>query len=286
MLADRLKENGQGDTNIWTGCKKDPTFIVVNRTGTNRTNIPYRHSAFAHELFHSVQHNYDTQGCVETSYKWLMESTATSFEDELYPAVNREHSFAPFYVNTTMQSIDAKDVAERNYGAYVFFFYLTRIRKPPATDAVRFVWEATESADALHALDAGLKKAGAPLEKSWPDFAVYNWNVDAPYNLYKTIPSDAKLEDLTDEADIEETIKISVPNGDEKDELGTHQFSGNGQVLAPHLSMQYYQFDFPDATASSVVFYNGFQRALNTKAVTWIANFGNILTATPVSDPA
>jgi hypothetical protein len=150
---------------------------------------------------------------------------------------------------------------------------------------VRLVWEATESGDALHALDAGLTRAGAPLEKSWPDFAVYSWNVDAPYNLYKTVLNDTTPENLDDEAEIAETSSISVPTGDDKNELGTNAING-GELTVWPLSIQYYQFDFPDATASSVIFYNGIQRALNPKPVTWIANFGNILTATPVSDPA
>jgi hypothetical protein len=275
VLTDNFDEGVIATTfpSTWTLCLQGPTYIVVNR---NETDKPKRRSAFAHELFHSVQHNYYPQGCFESNYKWLMESTATWFEDELYPAVNREHAFAAAYLDHTSVAIDgtkgldSKQVKRRNYGLYTFFFYLTRIRKPTAPDAVRFVWEATESADALHALDTGLTRAGAPLEKSWPDFALYSWNVDAPYNLYTTTDS------LTDKADIQESNSVTLPQGDIAAEMGSKQDT------LPHLSIRYFQFDFPDASTSSVMFYNGLQRAVDQKTV---ADYGTVLTAPEVSDP-
>ncbi len=263
------------------GCMRGPTYVVVNR---NQTGIEERRSAFAHELFHSVQHTYYTQKCFQSNYKWLMESTATWFEDEIYPAVNREHFFARKYLDHTKLSLDTTvglEEAEMKahwYGAYTFFFYLTRIGGADPNTLVRNVWLATESADALHALDAGLTNSGAPLDKSWPDFAAYSWNEEAPFNLYQTIPSAGKPENLTHKAQIESTAEMRVPGGDRRSELGDSQLS------LPHLSMRYFRFDFPDTTASSVVFYNGIQRAVDDAAVTWISDFGKVLTTKPVSD--
>jgi len=288
VITDNFKNNEVLATtfssrwNPFFGCLHGPTYVTVNR---NQTNIEYRRSAFAHELFHSVQHAYNTKGgvspgCRETNYKWLMESTATWFEDELYPGVNREHFFAKKYLDHTKLSIDTtvgldeKGITGHRYGAYVFFFYLTRIAGANPYTLVRNVWEATESADAIHALDAGLKTSKFPLETSWPAFAAYSWNEEAPFNRYKT------EDKLQHKAKMQIAGNLSVPAGDLRVELGDLQLS------LPHLSMRYFQFDFPDATASSVVFYNGIQRALDLKDVTWIDNFGKVFTAKKVSDPA
>ena len=258
------------------GCMRGPTYVVVNR---NQADIPERRSAFAHELFHSVQHTYYTQKCFQSNYKWLMESTATWFEDELYPGVNREHQFAAAYLDHTKLSLgtaiglDDKARTRHWYGAYTFFFYLTRIGGADPNTVVRNVWLATEAGDALHALEAGLKASAVPLEKSWPAFAVYSWNEEAPFNRYTE-------DKLTHKAQMQMAGNLSVPSGDQSVKLGDMQMS------LPHLSMRYFQFDFPDATATSVVFYNGIQRALDARPVTWIADFGNVLTAKPVSDPA
>jgi hypothetical protein len=256
-------------------CRKEAAFIMMKR---DIADIPTRNSALAHELFHAVQHSYNTQSCLETNYKWLMESTATWFEDELYPAVNREHDFAHYYLDKPELSIDANAGVERRYGVYVFFFYLTRIRMPAATDAVRDVWEATdtESADALHALDAGLTKAGAPLNKSWPDFALYNWNNGTPYDLYQTVTNGEVPEGLTDKAYIQDSNSVELAQGDIAAEVGSKQDT------LPHLSIRYFQFDFPDASTSSVMFYNGLQRAVDHKTV---PDYGTVLTAPEVSDP-
>jgi hypothetical protein len=259
------------------GCMRGPTYVVINR---NYPSIDELHSAFAHELFHSVQHTYNTEKCFEVNYAWLMESTATWFEDELYPHVNREHSFAKDYLDKTELSLGTDIGLEGRakkghwYGAYTFFFYLTRIGGADPNTLVRNVWEATEKADALHALDAGLKKSGVPLEKSWPEFAVYSWNEEAPFNRYDT---DDKLKH---KAKLEISGNLTVPAGDKRFELGDNKLS------LPYLSMRYFRLDFPDAAVSTVAFYNGIQRALDEKPVTWLADFGNVLTARKVSDPA
>ncbi len=263
----------------WSCTGNDATFIAVTRSGAK--DPAERRSAFAHELFHAVQHAYKTKDCLDSNYKWLMESTATWFEDEIYPTVNREHDFAKHYLQAPDLSIDDQNASshrQRNYGAYVFFFYLTRIRSLDPTQVVRFIWEATESADAIHALDAGLKKAGAPLDQVWPEFAVESWNSEAPYNLYQTVdglgaPSDG-ANAAQNKAEVADTESVQVAGGDTIFNLPT--------LKLPHLSMRYYRFDFPDATASSVAFYNGIQRALK---VVGVENVGQVISAKAVGDP-
>ena len=265
---------------VYTDCDKGATFINVNR---NAANIAHLRSAFAHELFHSVQFSYFPKKCT-AEYKWLEESTATWFEDYLYPKVNREHLYARKYLDFPDLSIDAKSgiagegIKQRNYGAYTFFFYLMRFGGGNPNTVVRNIWEATKDNDALHAFEAGLKKSGVPLETSWPGFAVYSWNREAPFNRYLTD------DDLASKVPMSVELPMRLPSGDSRIEF--KDLDPTTPLSLPHLSMQYFRFDFPDDTASTVAFYNGIQRALVDTPVTWIENFGNVVSARKVSDPA
>jgi hypothetical protein len=281
VLTDNLRDGVLATTYpLSFGCMHGATYVAVLR---NQGNIKYRNSAFAHELFHSVQHNYETHDCFESGYKWLMESTATWFEDELYPGVNREQVFAKKYLDYTKLSIDTtvglsgKALTGHRYGAYVFFFYLTRIAGANPYTLVRNVWEATESADAIHALKAGLEASAFPLEESWPGFAVYSWNREAPYNLYQTIPSAGAPEGLTAKSQIMDSFDIV---GETEHEVG------DGGDELPHLSIRYYRVNFGGATSSSVAFYNGLKRALGREPMpNYPANYGDVYRAKAVSDP-
>lgn len=256
----------------WT-CSNDAAFILVNRLHPQFQDVDYRHSVIAHEMFHAAQHNYETKDCLESGYRWLMESTATWFEDEIDNYVDREHKFSKYYLSHPELSIDDQNFEgkrSRNYGAYVFFFYLTRIRHMDPTKVVRAVWEATKSADAIHALDAGIKAAGTTLDAVWPDFAAYSWNVAAPFNEYKT------ADNLKDQATIEVYKTIDASTSDATVEVG------DSKMTLPHLSMRYYWYEFPSASDASITFFDGLDRALNDKTV---RDIGTVLTAPAVSDP-
>jgi hypothetical protein len=268
ILTDGLSSTIDGNTlsTALFACKDTPAFTSLNR---GISDPDKRKSVLAHEMMHGVQYGTPSSSCVE-SMKWLMESTATWFEDLVYPKVNREHDFAAAYLDTPNLSFDNAPTPRRTYGAYVFFFYLTRVRGvSPAV--IGQIWNATKTADGLHALDTALRGAGAELDKSWPDFAAYAWNDAAPFDTFKT------LDTLTDQARVlgPRSVSLAVPST-------YNEVQGKSDLNLPRLSIRYYQYEFPDLTASSVAFFNGLTRSLDFKT---IADYGDVFTATSLTGP-
>jgi hypothetical protein len=268
VLSDGLGAGKDGNT-ISTelfSCKDTPAFTTLNRSISDPLK---QKSVLAHEMMHGVQYGTTSQSCPD-SMKWLMESTATWFEDVVYQKVNREHDFAAAYLDTPNLSLDNAPTARRMYGAYVFFFYLTRVRGL-STSIVGKVWDATRTADALHALESALRTGGAELDKSWPDFAAYAWNQAAPFDTFTT------LDGLTDQAKVIGPLGVSLPVPSRWAEV-----ESKASLRLPRLSIRYYHYEFPDQTASSVAFFNGLTRSLDSTAV---PDYGDAFSAAPLSGP-
>ena len=95
-------------------------------------SIPVR-AAVTHEFMHLIQYAFDVAGSCDVEYRWLAEATATWAEDYVYPSGQTEHREAATYVTDTWRPL--RDTGDRygggrKYGAYVFFFYLTRQHGP------------------------------------------------------------------------------------------------------------------------------------------------------------
>lgn len=269
ILSDGLGAGKHGLT-LPTGlfsCKNSPAYTLLNR---GISDPPTRKSILAHELFHAAQFAVPSQQCL-ASIKWLGEGTATWFEDYVYPTVNREHIAAPYYLNRTHLALDDDgDVPGKNYGAYVFFYYLTRIRGS-SPSVIGKIWDATAGADALRALKGALAGAGAELDKSWPDFAAYAWNQKAPFDLLSTQDS------LTDGA------KVTGPrSGSLSAPSASWEVIPKSEPPLPRLSIRYFHYDFPDATVSSLGFFNGLTRSLRIQTV---EDYGALYSAEPLTGP-
>jgi hypothetical protein len=266
LLGDGLGE-GIGGVTMGFGCRKSAAYIVVNRAISDLRRM---YAVVAHELMHAVQYSFEPRDCL-SSYGWLMESTATWFEDYVYPGPpDPEHTLVQRYLANTKLSIEDMSVEDREYASYIFFFYLTRVR---GTDelVIRYIWEATKGADQLGALEAGTKRAGAPLDKSWPDFAVYNVNLK-PFDDYRT------ADRLGNRAVAQRYVDLTGASGDRFLEVDS-----GSSVELPHLSIRYFQFYAEDDSVSLVAVYNGLTRALDTIAV---PEYGEAYTAKPVADSA
>ncbi|MGH7541918.1 MAG: MXAN_6640 family putative metalloprotease, partial [Gemmatimonadota bacterium] len=91
----------------------------------------------AHEFFHAVQFAYDFAEDV-----WLLESTATWIEDELFDGVNDNRSYLPFSpLRKPTVPLD-KSVHPRWYGAWIFWRFLAEFFGGASSDPtiVRAVW--------------------------------------------------------------------------------------------------------------------------------------------------
>jgi hypothetical protein len=266
---------GLTETYPGTGCKHVPAFIRILRIMGNQQLF---RSVLAHEMMHAFQDAFYTNLC-SGDYTWLKEATATWFEDDIYPAYDREHIYAPVYLASTQFSlnyVNEKSYPNREYSAYLFFFYLTRIRAPSAeqpgrlalpTTVIGDIFRATETMDSLHAVQSGVEKNGATLDDAWPDFAVYCWNRAGPINRFLTI------DHLFFHAAMQEKL-----DADAAPWLVT--LADAAQLELPSLSARYFEIDIPSADVSSITFYNGLDFAIEKQDVD---PFGTVYAANPPS---
>jgi hypothetical protein len=232
--------------NYLPGCKYDSVYIVLNRANSSTA----MKATLAHEFMHALQWHYDvSESCLNSGYYWLMEATATWAKDYVYPTNNDEHRFADDFLSKPELSIDSV-AGYREYGAYLFPFYLDRLAGNPT--AVRRIWEATEKGDSLEALEQGVQNAGMKLDKAWCESVKYNWNRDPVDNYNQidglqarataktgTLPKSLSLGGVPDE-------EIEIP------------------VSLPYLSAWYAHYSISDASVRTFVFYNGWTYELTT----------------------
>jgi len=149
---------------------------------------------WAHELMHALlYYRYPTlSGCNQSwEYRWMHEATAKWAEHYVYPTTmgNREHESAPNFLNEPALPLEHFG-DNHQYGAYLWFFYLSKGKTSATDDDVKRVastWRWTQFYDSLGAVDAAVV---GDLEEEWPEFALYNWNrlphVNKPYREYYT----------------------------------------------------------------------------------------------------
>jgi len=272
VLSDSLPAAKPGNT-IPTelfSCKNTPAFTTISRGVTDPDK---RRSLVAHEMFHGVQYGTPSQSCIE-SMRWLMESTASWFEDHVYQFVDREHVYAASYLKSPNLSIDSDNgdnTSLRNYGGYLFFQYLTRFRGTAPT-VVGQIWAATASANQLKAMETALRGAGADLDESWPEFAAYAWNLEAPYDKFDKQDRMTKTPTVAPPR----AVSLGIPSS-------FYEVKNKSDLRLPHLSIRYYPFEFPDNTASAIVIYNGISRALDLVTVD---DYGDVFSSKPLSGGA
>ncbi|HSP54363.1 MAG TPA: dockerin type I domain-containing protein [Dehalococcoidia bacterium] len=203
-------------------CGAAPVFMILARDRSN--------AVLAHEFMHTIQFAFNSAGsCNE--YHWFQEATAQWAMDYVYPgAPNEEQAVAPDLLDRPDLPLDERQDPHW-YGAYLFPFYLTRIKGQ--TNAVRAIWDRSEStASSLVAINDTVPGG---FQGSWPDFALKNWN-RGPVDDYK---------------DVDGLAAGARPDGGDPITL-----SSGGQTLGremQRLSAVYYHFLFTDE-AKSVVF--------------------------------
>lgn len=218
-------------TPYFPGTSRVPSFVLLERNPKDGVEM-----TLVHELFHVFQYTYPVQEFgLHVNYKWMMEATATWAQDYYSRAGNsgREHRAAPHFLNEPEKSLDHEN-DKHEYGAYLFFFYLTR---QYGDGIIKSIWEATASNDALRAVDSTIPGG---FQERWPEFAAYNWN-RGPVNYYE------QWDELTLQA--KSTGATLLPGGLPEDYPTL-------TVDLPHLSATYKHFIFND-NVRSVAFLNG-----------------------------
>jgi hypothetical protein len=144
----------------------------------------------AHEFFHAVQFAYDWR-----EDPWLMESTSTWIEDELYDSVNDNR----FYLARSSMSAPARPLDSSAglyvYGNWIWWRYLTERYPDDAGTGlpvlVRDVWDRADNSGAggtysMAALSEALSARGLQLSRTFAEFSGQNRvPVDQSTGLYE-----------------------------------------------------------------------------------------------------
>jgi hypothetical protein len=243
--------HGIPERGIEMACKKPPSpaWVVLNADEPigDEINAGMVQTA-AHEMFHAIQDSYSYK-MSRYSYYWMLEATATWVEDYVYHDAQSEREFAQNYLIKTWEPMDEEPWAgNKQYGEYLWPFYLYRVQNKPAS----FIKNMFEQAANYRSEEVFMQRAGSDEPVLlFPDFALKNWN-QAPFDDYQAVDS------LAEQALI--TVKKYVQGITTKDKYLIEPF---GEDTINHLTATYYDFVFSDATARTVAFYNGLSHKLS-----------------------
>ena len=206
-------------------CERSSAFIVLLPSASPST--------LAHEFMHVLQFAlpYANGGCPDA---WWWEATANWAEDFVWKSqYQEEQPFAPDFLTTTHRPLE-NAAGDREYGAYLFPFYLDRVRGNPQLVPDIFARLATES-NSLRAIESEVSGALGAFDEVWKDFTLKNWN--------REHVSDYKdLDGLTDGAtQISQEVRIGEIEIDEAE--------------VEHLGAVYMKFTF-NSNVHKVVFSN------------------------------
>jgi hypothetical protein len=230
------KWNTPGDV---PACKKTPAVMVIRRNASLAT--------LAHEFMHAVQYAFGLAGTC-SAYDWFAEASAQWAMDYVYPSgppggpPNEEQQAAPWMLDEPSLMLNYKNDSHE-YGAYLFPFYLARMKGQPLI--VRTIWENFETtAKSLEAInDALLEHLLGSFEEVWPKVALYDWN-RPPVDDYKN------LDELATGADTVDHGVVAVTLGGPS----SRDFEVSADV--DYLGALYHHFQFADPSVHSVVFDN------------------------------
>ena len=161
-------------------CETTPAYITLLPNASPAT--------LAHEFMHVLQFALpyaNGDGCGD-DFWW--ESTATWAEDYVYREQynSEQHPFAQTYLQFPHIALD-DEFLMKHYGAYLFPFYLDRVRGKPELVQQVFSRMGSEP-DALKAIESVVSGALGDFGELWRDFTLKNWNRD-PVTDYKDLDS-------------------------------------------------------------------------------------------------
>jgi len=132
----------------------------------------------AHEFNHAIQVGYDG-----TEATWLMESTATWIEDEVYDDINDNYQFLDKLFNEPDMALDTTFTSYA-YSRWIFMRYIS---EHYGQTTVRRIWEHAVTQDNMDTVELALLEAGTDFATLFPRFAAANYVLsdlapNAPYD--------------------------------------------------------------------------------------------------------
>lgn len=122
----------------------------------------------AHELHHAVQLAYDYD---YDNNLWWMEETSVFMEDVVFPEVHDNYNYLIYFFHDTETSLHT-GIGYYPYGAFVWPLYLSLDYD---ISVIRSAWEYCRYFDPIYALDSALAPYGTKVERTFPEFTIWNY---------------------------------------------------------------------------------------------------------------
>nr|WP_141782094.1 MXAN_6640 family putative metalloprotease [Nocardioides albertanoniae] len=154
-------------------CVLDNDYAASEYGSSNTPTENLRVTA-AHEYFHAVQFAYDAG-----EDRWMMESTATWAEDEVYDSINDNRQYLAYgQLEDQRKPMDNSSPSNLGiYGNWIFFRYLSEkfTKKRGDLPAVILgIWNRTPSTYSTTAIRQALAERGTTLKREYVRFAAAN----------------------------------------------------------------------------------------------------------------
>lgn len=160
-------------------CETTPAYITLLPSASPAT--------VAHEFMHALQLALpyaNGNGCGDL---WWWEASATWAEDFVFRQQynSEQHEWANIFLQNPWLPLEATVLEYHQYGAYVFPFYLDRVRGKPKLVQQIFSKMGSEP-DVLKAIESEVSGALGEFDELWKDFTLKNWNRE-PVTDYKDL---------------------------------------------------------------------------------------------------
>lgn len=155
----------------------------------------------AHEYFHAVQLAYDLSEGL-----WWMEATATWMEEVLFPEVNDNYNYLPYFFN--YPEIGLQNISE-GYHLYGAFVWPAFLHQKYGLAIIKDIWNACRYNTAISAIDSGLAPHSTKLLELFPEFTLWNYYTGSravPGQYYESaadypmMPVDRWLPEITNDS--------------------------------------------------------------------------------------
>lgn len=129
--------------------------------------------ACAHEYFHGTQLAYDNN----LANRWWMEAGATWMEEVVFPDVNDNYNFLPYFFPVPERSL----LVDGDLHMYGIFPWAAYLQKRFDDSLIRSAWEAGRDwgqgpyYEALEAIDSALSLRGSDIKTAFIEFTIWNY---------------------------------------------------------------------------------------------------------------
>lgn len=185
----------------------------------------------------------------------MFEATAVWAEHYIYPdgattypggnRGNSEHVFAPSFLEYPNLELES-EFKTHEYGAYLWFFYITR-GVDSGAHYVRETWDAAATHDSLGAIEQAIGSLGG-FRGEWPQFVLYNWNRKKKTSTRFGVPGEREIgqpyRDYAKWDKLDHNAKEVTPDPVKVRLNGKASYPYPLAHTIPHLAARYFHYDF------------------------------------------